>query len=317
MYILKRRMFTPSPRLLAAIKWAKENETVAEVDCGGGNCGRWSFGAKTALYDMGIFPAISMGAGTSVGALNILLSGLYGDDWDKAMSAWCNVEKNSDIYNGSLNNNIFGWIGQVIKDNKMKYVLYPEGLYKLFDAYFGKYNLRDTSVKTIITTTNLETLERVEYLSWRDDISCVLAAIRSSAMNGIFPMNEDKDGQYVDGGWGNNTPVMSAIAHGATKVILMATTPNAKIKRRIKNSIIDIAGRSVESAMWTFEELMWKEYEEHQSKPGSPTVEKLEIIPDKDTGLSTNFANVDIMQDGYDWVCENITEEDLINFLLA
>ena len=313
-------------KLIEAInRAASKKEIVCEVDCGGGNCGRWSAGAKTALYDLGFFPAITMGAGTSVGALNILMSTVYHNDWDIAVDTWCNITKNSDIYSkGMLQcNNLFDAMGmgsQILKDNKGQYVLYPDGLYKIFEQHFGKYKMGDLPLKTITTTTNLQTLDMIEYVSTIDtDIYCVDAAKRSSAMNGIFPMQEDDKGQYVDGGWGNNTPVTSAIKNGATKILLIGTTPDKVEKKRIKNNIIEIAGRSVEGAMHIFEEKMWDEYNQYELRCNDNSnlnrIEKLAIYPINDACSSTDFTNVKIMQDGYDYVINNISIDTLINFL--
>lgn len=328
--MLKRIKEPINSKLTLAIQnCSQKKETVCDVDSGGGSLGAWSVGAKTALKDKGFLPAINMSCGTSVGALTAIASALNQDDWDKVLGIWTSIKSNKDIYSGMMQfNSFFDFIGmssQIFKDNKGKYVLYPDGLYKIFNKYFGAYKFGDikNGYKIVTTTTNLETLEMIEYVSTIDtDMPCVTAAKRSSAMNAIFPMDEDDKGQYVDGGWGNNTPVVSAIKHGATKIILIGVSPDKVANKRIKNNIIEIAGRSVESAMHTFEEKMWDEIKQYKLRcidnPELPTIEILEIYPDKDNGNPLDFSEAHIsklLQDGYDWVMSNVSDDMLIDFL--
>lgn len=190
--------------------------------------------------------------------------------------------------------------------------LYPKGLYDILDKHFCGMKLSDFPVEIITTATDM----------------------------GIG---------ICDGGIGNNSPMMTAIEHGATKLISIGTHPdiscgkmlvrqggyNAVLAGKESSAIpvgfpvisekpvkmVDVAKQLLPVIMSVFEEYMWSEKEWYDKltteNPGKyPSVEMLSSYPEKDLGnmLDATWTGKR-MNDGYAEACRHFTIEAIDRLL--
>src|SRR5271157_693532 len=212
----------------------KPGEKIALVLPGGGSFGRWSFGALYWLYQVGLLNLINYICGNSVGGLNTLLTSKYQKDMKSGLNVWQNVTQNSDIYQGEMGTtfgDIMGIVGQFFKDNNRRCILNPKGLYNLLDTQFGNTALAQLPVPVFVMTTDMISAERLVISSATDGTELAAEIGKdTSAIPIIFPSRDrqlrGKRVVLVDGGFGRNNPVDIAIKNGATKIILIGTSPD-------------------------------------------------------------------------------------------
>lgn len=305
-------------------KKIKDTERVYLVLPGGGACGRWQVGALAWLEQVGLFNSLTGIVGTSVGGLNALTIAKNFNDFNKVINLWEKITKNSDIYEGEIKGGIGGFlgiIGQTFKDNKSQSILKPKGLYETCDREFKGLTLKDFKELDIVTTaTDISDIKEDIYTKDNCNLGCEDLAKRTSAIPLAFPviLGANRGHFHVDGGFGNNDPVKTAIQRGATKIIIVATHPISKPTTEIKNNVFSIGGRMPQVAMDLFEQKMWESIVLYQQlaeiSEEYKTVEFLKLYPDESTGDALSFDNIEQMQKGYDLAVKYITKEKILKF---
>lgn len=305
-------------------KEIKKREKIYLVLPGGGACGRWQIGALAWLKDIGLFNSITGIAGTSVGGLNALLTAKYFNNFNEAINTWNQITENKDIYEGIIEGGIGGFLGilgQTFKDNNGKSILNPKGLYELCDNEFKGLTLKDFEDLDVITTaTDISIMEDDIYTKDNCNLGCEDLAKRTSSIPLAFPaiIGKNRGHSHVDGGFGNNNPVMTAIKRGATKIIIVGTYPIKTHNPKIENNIISIGKRMPQVAMDLFEQKMWQEVEIYQELANLSeeydTIEFLKLYPAENTGSALEFGNIEQMQKGYNLAKKYVTKEKIKEF---
>jgi len=290
---------------------------------GGGACGRWQAGVMQYLCDINVLQSVDIVCGTSVGGLNGLLFAKDPLHFSENVKLWEKIKSNKDVYLGMLQfNNFFdilGMVGQLFKTNKGKSLLDPAPLYRLIDKTFGDMQIKDLKLPVRITATNLNVGERIVIDSETcSDYKVSEVAKATSAIPIVFPAvdywREGEKELCVDGGLGRNNPVEIGIESGATHIILIGTSPDIYPPKKVKNNVLDIAVRTQDIIMRTFEEEAWeeKEYREklHMIAPEKfPEIKILDIYPETSTGSALDFCNVASFYAGYKFAAENFPQE--------
>jgi len=305
------------------------NKKLALVLPGGGACGRWQIGVLKYLYDLGVFPRISLVCGTSVGGLNTLLVGKYLHDFEKAVDMWTRIKTNKDVFLGMLQMNTFfdmwGMFWQLKKTNKGKSLLDPAPLYNLIDLEFKEMMLKDLRVPIMITTTNMsEGEKKVFSTAEHPAFKCADLAKATSAIPLAFPGHEMAIGEmtdlHSDGGIIRNVPVCYAIEAGADRIILIGTSPDKYPRKVIKNEALAVALRLPDVIMHANEEASWdakEDYEKlHALAPDKyQKIKFLDIYPETETGSALDFSNVEQFAAGYEYAKDTLPKEVLQAFL--
>jgi predicted acylesterase/phospholipase RssA len=304
----------PDPQYLHIIEdYDHVEEKLAIVCNGGGGKGRWEVGALYRLAELGILNYTSMIVGTSVGGLNALLFSKYAKCAYRAVEIWESIKRNEDIYEHQINLPTIAW--QMV--NKRSSILKPTGLYNLIDKeFFGKF-LPDLPIRTITTATNLNKGISVFYDGNYDAADC---ARKTSAIPLAFPPIEEAGELYIDGGFGNNSPIATAVKLGATKIIVVGTMPDNPTVNIASKQLIDIGKALPEVMMELFENSVWSFIEDYNKLTAEnpkkyPTVEFLDIYPQADTYDALDFTHLDLLQKGYDYAVAKLTPNTLMNFL--
>jgi Predicted esterase of the alpha-beta hydrolase superfamily len=183
----------------------------AFVLAGGGSYGAVQVGMLKQLVAYGIKPDIIVGA--SVGAIN----GAYFAG-DPSASGVARLEQ---IWRGLRRHDVFpvslkGLVGIVSRRN---YLVEPVGLRGLLERHLPYERLEEAAIPFTAVATDLLAGSTVN-LSSGPVVEAVLA---SAAIPAAFPYVE-LDGRYLaDGGISDNTPIATAIALGATRLIMLPT----------------------------------------------------------------------------------------------
>lgn len=294
------------------------SETLALVLNGGGLLGADEFGRIYRLWELGVLRHCKMIVGTSVGALNALLTAKYINDMDTALGIWAGITKNSDVYAGALETDfthVFGHIWATVTGAKS--LLDPaNGFYKIIEREFTGMQINSFDGYRVITTASR--LKDGADLVYDGAFDAVCCAKMSSAMFPGFPAVAGPDGLCIDGGLGNNMPVGTAIERGATKVILIGTSPDKVPAAEPKNNIVDVAKCLLPNIMAKFEERVWAWVNEYQDDPTHEKVEILASYPKRDRGnpLSAKETH-DRIRAGYAEACVDFTPEAVSALLLG
>lgn len=314
----------------------KPREKLALVLPGGASLGRRQFGVIYWLYQIGVLGRVDMICGTSVGGLNALLIAKYKDRLEDALAIWNNITRNDQVYDGGLKldlGNIMMILGKLITGQPLVSMLRPRGLYELMDREFGGRKLKDLGCDLFVNTTNISTGELIE-ISKRDnpDFDAAELAKVTSALPIVFPARDfrhkNNPDLVIDGGVGRNNPVYLAIKHGATKVLLVGTSPDTIPRQSVKNNVIDVGSRLVTVVMHILEEFAWDQIDDYGELSSCdpkkyPSIEFLDWYPDEADMLVAdevdpiNFTAVATMQKGYDAAVKKFTKPVIKKFLLA
>ena len=315
----------------------KSGEKLVLVLPGGGSRGRWQFGVIYRLYEIGLLDRVDLICGTSVGGLNTLFTAKYKSEMEKPLLTWNNIKKNSDVYDGIMKlSTPFDFVRllmQIFTVNKAGSILNPRGLYSLIDREFDGLKLKELPCPVCLATTNMSTADFVEISTMSDpDFSAAQLAKLTSAIPIIFPAVEFASGGYtdlgVDGGMGRFNPVKLAIKNGATKIILIGTSPHNIPREVLRKDIVSLGGRLENALMHIFEESSWDEadlYKKFSSLDAGqyPPIEFLDLYP-KDGTVNPeyeinalDFSGTMTMQNGYDHAVKNFSREVISNFLMA
>ena len=184
----------------------------ALVLAGGGSLGAVQVGMLQALVETGI--AFDLVVGASVGAIN----GAY----FAARPNTKGVDELADFWRGLRQSDVFPFsILDTLKGilNRRGHLLSASALQRLVRRSLPVELIEDTQLPLHIVTTNLLTGAE-ELLSSGNAEQALLA---SAAIPLVFPSVRVGEKFLVDGGVTSNTPIASAVALGATRVVVLPT----------------------------------------------------------------------------------------------
>lgn len=297
---------------------------------GGGACGRWQAGAVKYLLELitDVGHNVDLICGTSVGGLNTLITSKYINVPQKIYDLWENIRSNKDVFLGMMQFNNFwdyiGMMGQTFKTNKGLSILDLSPLYHLLDTTFGDSQLKDLLTQAIITTTDMNTGERLIFDSTKNPLyKCADLGKCTSAIPLVFPAFPETVNGLTDlcndGGVGRNNPIDVVIENSSTHIILIGTSSDVFPRVDMKADVLSIAMRMQNVIMHAFEEDSWKAKEQyetyHQLAPDKyPLIKFLDIYPQESTGSCLDFSNIEQFDKGYNYTKTNITRDVLIKF---
>ena len=186
-------------------------EKTAFVLAGGGSFGAIQVGMLRELVAHGVAPDLVVGA--SVGALN----GIYfccdptPAGVARLEAVWCGLRR-SDVFPLSPRHLLGLFTGAAS-------LVDPSGLRGLVARHLSRPQLEDTLIPMHVAATDLLTGASV-LLSSGPTADAILA---SCAIPGAFPPVRVGDQYLIDGAVASNTPVMAALALGATRLVVLPT----------------------------------------------------------------------------------------------
>lgn len=185
----------------------------ALVLSGGGARGAYQAGVLRYLEEIGWRPDII--CGTSVGAINACAIG-SGMDSQKLTELWLQLNQ-KHIMRYSIWNMLKGFF-------RRKYYplveTYP--LRKFIHEHLDFTRLNQTQTKVIISAVNILSSELRFFENPNLKIEHILA---SSAIPMIFPWQMIDGEPYWDGGVMANTPILPALTHEATEIVVVLLSP--------------------------------------------------------------------------------------------
>lgn len=192
----------------------------AFVLAGGGSLGAVQVGMLKALISAGIVPDIVVGA--SVGAIN----GAY-------LAAQPDIEgiaKLERIWSGMTRQRIFplsllGILSGIWQHRN--YLMSPQGLADVISNDLPCKRLEDTQLPFYAVATDLLSGNAVTLSSG----SATESLLASAAIPAVFPPVKLNDYELVDGGLASNTPMRTAVALGATRLIVLPTGLSCALKK--------------------------------------------------------------------------------------
>lgn len=297
------------------VKVGKEKFGIVMV--GGGAKGRWQAGFNYRLAELGLLQRAQVFVGTSVGGLNSLITARYINEPDKILEVWNDINANNKIYNGTLPQ---GWLGlskfilsfQFLRSRNL---LTVEPLISIVAKHFGStMKAKDLPVETYTCTADIFEGRQVVM---GGDAYIKDMALSTCAIPVAFPMYNDR---YIDGGVFDNEPFDVATQKGATKILGLFCEPEKTPSEPKLSNMLDIALRCFNIIYASNELKMWNAVKAKQDFAKATGGEQIEFdlyYPQKSTGSVLNFANVEVMQQGYDDACKYVTREKLTQFLLS
>lgn len=187
-------------------------DTTALVFAGGGSLGAVQVGMLQALVDARV--AIDLVVGASVGAINgaYFASKPNAEGVAELAELWCGLGK-QNIFPFSL----LGATRALLL--RRGYLLSNEGLRRMILAALPVKRLEDCQLPLHVVTTDL--LSGAEVLQSQGDILDALLA--SAAIPLVYPPIEIEGHLLMDGGVASNTPIASAVALGAKRILVLPT----------------------------------------------------------------------------------------------
>jgi NTE family protein len=191
---------------------ATPTRRTAFVLAGGGSLGAVEVGMLRVLAEHGLRPDLIVGS--SVGAINAAyFAGRPSSDGAESLVRIWSGLGTGDVFPFSPVRGFFGFVGW--QDGLVD----PSGLRSLLERSLPYRRLEDAAVPChIVTTDVLDGREVV--LSTGDAVSALMA---SAAIPGVFPPVEREGRTLIDGGVASNTPVATAIALGADRLVVLPT----------------------------------------------------------------------------------------------
>ena len=186
--------------------------TTAFVFAGGGSLGAVEVGMLEALVEQGIRPDFVVGS--SVGAINAAAyAGLPDASGVQRLAAIWRGLRSSDVFPLAPLKGLLGFVGW------RKSLLDPASLRALLARELPYERLEEARVPCRVVATDVLGGGEVVLSSG----SVVDALLASAAIPGVFPPVEI-DGQHlIDGGMSSNTPISTAIAEGAKRIVVLPT----------------------------------------------------------------------------------------------
>lgn len=197
-----------------------QGEKTAFVLAGGGSLGAVQVGMLKALVRAGLVPDMVVGA--SVGAINGAF--FAGDPTaggvERIERIWRGLRR-SDVFPMSIANSLLGFLG------KRDHLCESSSLRRILEPELPCRRLEEARVPcTVVTTDLLEGGER----TFRAGPTMELL-LASAAIPAVFPPVLHEGRYLSDGGLANNTPVSTALNHGATRVIVLPTGFSCAVQR--------------------------------------------------------------------------------------
>lgn len=182
---------------------------------GGGAKGAYEMGAIKALSEMGILDNLSAVAGTSIGAVNMVL--LASRDMERAEKAWKNINVDDFL---ELDGNEF----DITRDGDG--LLSREGLKRLLKENGDYEKIKESVIPQYITVSNKlpEGKLSVEYVKLNGkDIDTIESYIMaSSAIPIVYDAVSVENGFYCDGGLCDNNPIRPVYDEGIRDIIVIS-----------------------------------------------------------------------------------------------
>ena len=184
----------------------------AFVLAGGGSLGAVQVGMLRALVAAGVAPDLVVGA--SAGAINACY--FAGDPTARGVAS---LER---IWRGLRRRDVFpvSWLaGGLGALGMRRHLVDPAPLRRLLAAHLPQADLSRTALPCHVVATDLTSGEEVAL----SDGSAVESVLASAAIPGVFPPVERGGRFLIDGAIANNTPVTTAVALGAERVVVLPT----------------------------------------------------------------------------------------------
>ena len=227
---------------------ARVQNNIGLVLEGGGARGAYQIGVWRALREVGIDKYINAIAGTSIGAINMLLVAL--GDYHAAERVWMQVSQPEfrkvnreriEKFTKAYSRNVMQNFNPIYSIVEKEFISQPELKSMMQKAVTGKakqindaYHLFSTLTpieecekllqnKLLETTWKTPVLDGAHYVSWKtlSAMEIVSAALASAAIPIIYDAVEFKGKQYYDGGLFDNTPVRPLYQCGCRKFLIV------------------------------------------------------------------------------------------------
>ena len=195
------------------------NQCTAFVMAGGGSLGAIQVGMLKALARLKIVPDFVVGA--SVGAINGVYFAAQPDEQGVARleRIWLRVRR-ADIFPFSALSSILAVFG------RRDHLVAPALLRAVIESELPCQKLEDVRIPCYVVATDVLTGNEIALASG----PVVTALLASAAIPAVFPV-VSIDGRYlIDGGVANNTPISTAVALGATRVVVLPTGTSCAIQ---------------------------------------------------------------------------------------
>ena len=203
---------TAARRAAAKSARTRHQRQTAFVLAGGGSLGAVQVGMLKALLAEDIVPDLVVGA--SVGAIN----GAYFAGRPSAEGVadlekiWLKIRRD-DVFPVSLPSSVAALAGW------KNYLVNPDSLEKLITSLLPYQRLEQSTLPCYVVATDIYNGHDVAF-SEGDAAKAVLA---SASIPAVFPPVQYDDRYLVDGGVANNTPISTAVAIGAKRLIVLPT----------------------------------------------------------------------------------------------
>lgn len=199
---------------------ASQPRRTAFVFAGGGSLGAVQVGMLKALMRIQVLPDFIVGA--SVGAIN---GAYFAAEPDAAGVArleriWSRLHT-ADVFPFSIKNSLLALLGR--RDH-----LVPSGFLKsLLESELPCDTLDAVRIPCHVVATNV--LTGAEVVMTAGPVTTALLA--SAAIPGVFPSVAIEGDYLMDGGVANNTPLSTAVALGATRIVVLPTGMSCALPR--------------------------------------------------------------------------------------
>jgi NTE family protein len=187
-------------------------EVTALVLAGGGSLGAVQVGMLQALVQARI--SIDLVIGASVGAINGAYFASRPDSHgvSELASIWCGLSRR-DIFPFS----VLGAGVALLRGQG--HLLTSQGLQHMIGRFLPAARIEDSPLPLHIMTTDM--LNGAEVLLSRGNL--LKALLASAAIPLVYPPVEIDGRLFIDGGVASNTPIASAVALGATRILVLPT----------------------------------------------------------------------------------------------
>jgi len=197
----------------------------AFVFAGGGSLGAVQVGMLHALAEQKVRPDFVVGA--SAGAINAAY--FAADPTPDGVSAldrlWCGLTRRQIMPMRVLD--------LLRIATRRAYIVDPSALRRLLERHLPYRLLEQATIPMhVVATDMLLGVERL--LSAGSVVDAVMA---STAIPGVFPPVRIGERDLIDGGVANNTPISSALALGATRVIVLPTGFSCALRSVPKSAV--------------------------------------------------------------------------------
>ena len=188
------------------------------VLAGGGAKGAYEMGAIKALSEIGILDNAAGVAGTSIGAVNLVL--LASRDMDNAEKVWKNINVDDFI---DIDDDNFDTLREHAG------VLSREGLRRLLKENGSFTNVKNSDIPQYITVSliNTDDTYSVRYikLNGKDESIIEDYIIASSAIPVVYEAVGVEGAFYQDGGLCDNTPIKPLYDEGIRDIVVISNDP--------------------------------------------------------------------------------------------